>query len=227
MTKGLLDYWLKPGLRTGEVLYDLSWRGSGPMNGQPSKRLVVEQIFDRIGPTQIVETGTNRGLTTAYLAGFPVRVHTIELDERLYGYSTMRLRHLHNVTLHLGRSVEVLRELKTEPRVLFYLDAHGDAGNMWDSVEVPLHEELVEIFSRWPSPVVLVDDFQVPGDSYSYLDRGPGRRLTPEILGEFEGLSRWYPSAPAYTEPGMNTGWMVMGSDHSAVLDGIHGLRRG
>ena len=64
-----------------------------------------------------------------------------------------------------------------EPRSYFvYLDAH------W-AEELPLAEELCIVASAWTRCVVMVDDFQVPGDSgYAYDDYGPGLALTEDYL---------------------------------------------
>lgn len=217
--RGQIDYWTRPELRKGTALFDPSWRGLGPMNGQPSRQLAVTKVLLKIRPSMIVETGTYRGITTEWLAQFGIPVHTIEVDPRLYAYSSLRLRKHENVTCHLGRSLEVIEQLKAEPGAFFYLDAH------WDS-DVPVYEEMVEINHRWERPVVLIDDFHVPDDSYAWLDRGPGRELRAGILGEFEDWPRWYPSKPAYQERGQNTGWVVLCPGPKNRFNSIKELRR-
>jgi predicted O-methyltransferase YrrM len=216
--KGRVDYYLRPRLRSGAELYSLAYRGLGPMNGQPSRQEATRQLMARVRPPVIVETGTYRGVTTEFLADFGVPVHTIEIDARLHAYSRARLRRYRNVTVHLGDSVEVLQSLDPQPSAFFYLDAH------WNS-EGPLVEELAEIFTRWPKAVVMIDDFQVPGDSYSWMDCGPGKELVSEILGVYEQLPRWYPTQRAYQEAGCNTGWTIVAPAHEEILDKIPELR--
>lgn len=205
--KGRAEYYLRPSLKKGLAIWDPNWRGIGPFNGQRSRQIAVLQLLERTKPDVIVETGTYRGITTEWLAslGFDkdVEIHTVEVNPRLHAYSTERLRKYHNVTCHLGRSLDVLEGMTPPKRTFFYLDAH------WDS-DVPVYDELKEINHRWPEAVVLIDDFHVPDDSYGWLDRGPGRELCEDILGEFGELPRWYPSMPAYQETGQNTGWVVI-----------------
>jgi hypothetical protein len=49
-----------------------------------------------------------------------------------------------------------LERLRDSP-LFFYLDAH------WNE-DLPLAEEIDLIFSRSPCAVVMIDDFEVPGD---------------------------------------------------------------
>jgi hypothetical protein len=225
--KGRADYYTKPWLRSGKELYSMAWRGVGPMNGQCGRRDVTASIIRRADAQAIVETGSYRGVTTAWLASFGLPVVSVELNPRLYGYAAMRLRHHHNVSL-MNRSSECAIEdiahdqCFPKDRVFFYLDAHWDA-------DVPLRQELQQVFSSpWVDPIVMIDDFAVPGDSYGYLDRGPGKRLTVDILGEYINLPRWYPAMPAWRESGTNTGWTVVTAGMQSVdaLDSIEGLRR-
>ncbi len=59
--KGKLDYFLRPGLRDGNELFDMKWRGTGPFNGQPSRQHATWQLLSDASPSVIVETGTYRG----------------------------------------------------------------------------------------------------------------------------------------------------------------------
>jgi|SRR5882757_1407037 len=202
--KGSLEYYIRPGLKAGTALHDPTWRGLGPLNGQESRQDATRQIIEKIKPPVIIETGTYRGISTEWFAQFGIPVHTIEVNPRLHAYSSQRLRNYDNVTCHLGRSLDVImHDLVQERGAFFYLDAHWDA-------DVPVYDELSEIAKRWVQPVVMIDDFQVPGQSYAWLDRGPGRELVLPILGEFAQWTRWYPSTPAYRETGQNTGWVVL-----------------
>lgn len=201
--RGKAEYYLRPSLKKGLAIWDPNWRGIGPFNGQESRQRAVRKIIEAVQPSVIVETGTYRGITTEWFAQFGMPVHTIEVNPRLHAYSTERLRKYDHVTCHLGRSLDVMESLKASDKAFFYLDAHWDA-------DVPVYEEMREINHRWRDPVVLIDDFHVPDDSYGWLDRGPGRELRAHILGEFEQWPRWYPSTPAHAETGQNTGWVLL-----------------
>jgi hypothetical protein len=218
--KGQMEYYLRPSLKEGKVLFDPSWRGLGPMNGQRSRQEATWKILEAMHPSCIIETGTYRGITTEFLAEFGVPVHTIEVNPRLHAYAQRRLRHYRNVTCHLGRSFDVLQRLQAMPNAFFYLDAHWDA-------DVPVREELTDIARRWEHPVVMIDDFHVPGDSYGWLDRGPDRELKVPILGLYASWPRFYPAKRAYQETGQNTGWTVLMPAIRTNFDSIEELRRG
>ena len=79
-----------------------------------------------------------------------------------------------------------------------YLDAH------WND-DLPLVEELQIVSAGWPRAVIMIDDFQVPGDAgYGYDDWGPGRALTEDLLPAtaLAGWSLTYPSAASDYETG-------------------------
>lgn len=225
---GTTDYYLRPKLRNAAELHSWAWRGVGPMNGQRHRLQTTTNIIAGQHAKVIVETGTYRALTTKFLAGFGVHVHTVEIDPRLHAYCAARLRHTRNVTLHHGSSPEVLWRLANDDsvpkdRAFFYLDAH------WDQ-HIPLTDELAMIRRYWSESVVMVDDFAVPGDSYRWLDRGPGACLDETSLGAWwNDKRRWYPQCPAHQEVGQNTGYVVLAQDDAAaeVLDEVSGLRRG
>jgi len=217
--KGRLDYYLRLKPRDGRELFSSSWRGTGPMNGQISRQAAVRQILEEMKPSIIIETGTYRGVTTEWFAQFGHPVRTIEVNPRLHAFAKERLKKLDNVHCHLGRSVDTIKNLRPDPGAFFYLDAHWDA-------DVPVAGELEQIFEHWEKPVVMIDDFQVPGQSYGWLDRGPAAELTPAILGPYETMPRWYPSTPAYKESGQNTGWTILAPGYEHIMDAIPELGR-
>jgi hypothetical protein len=221
--RGYADYLLKPWLRSGDDLYSSAWRGTGPLNGQQHRQATTLDILREMDVKAIVETGTYRGITTEFFAQQGVPVITIETNERLAAYSRLRLRRYRNVTVITDDSGARLEHLGAigGDRVFFYLDAHWDA-------QVPIREELAAIADNFTASVVMIDDFQVPGDSYVWLDRGPGRRLNYEALAPWPDRRAWYPAAPAWTESGQGTGWVVLAQNNTmaAVLDNIEGLRR-
>jgi hypothetical protein len=80
--------------------------------------------------------------------------------------------------------------------LFFYLDAHG-----YVSDDLPLAEEIDIVFSRCPSAVVMIDDFEVPSDAgYGYDDYGPGKALVAGYIGAAvlaHELRAFYPSTPS------------------------------
>jgi len=117
-----------------------------------------------------------------------------------------------------------LRE-RASQTVFFYLDAH------WNE-DLPLAEELEIVFRNCPAAVVMIDDFQVPGDpEYAFDDYGPGKALTPEYLSASVAaheLATYYPSRPASEEGGSRRGCVVLAKAeiHGVSLSSLPLLRR-
>lgn len=204
--QGIMDYHLRG--RRLRAPY------GGPMNGQAERRRIVETIIAAVEPVAIVETGTFRGVTTLWFAEFGRPVYTIELSPRYYAYCRRRLRGLANVTLMRGNSPDILRRLcasTLDPAkpVFFYLDAH------WYD-HLPLREECTSIFEGQPNSVVVVDDFQVPGDDgYTFDAYGPDKSLCLEHLAPLagHGVSAFFPAAPSAQETGAKRGCVVLTVD--------------
>ena len=198
------------------------------MNGQTSRLETTRQILFRCGIRQIVETGTFRGTTSEWLAGFTMPVTTIESNVENYHFSKLRLEGMTNVQVELGSSVEVLSQLvgkmDTSVPTFFYLDAH------WENY-LPLKEEIALILPHFAMPVILIDDFEVPGDpGYLYDDYGPGKALTSEYLRAclIPGMSVFYPSTPSGEETGARRGWVVVtpSKEMDARVGALNLLRR-
>ncbi len=197
------------------------------MNGQTSRLEATRQIIFNCGIRAIVETGTYRGTTTEWFAGFHLPVISVEAERRSFLFARHRLAPFPNVRLEFGNSVDVLSALRehldlSQP-TLFYLDAH------WKS-HLPLREEVSLILGSFARPIISIDDFRVPGQSgYGYDDYGEGKALTAEYLeGALpEGVSVLYPSTPAEQETGRRRGWAVLSShpDLTASLTRMHLLR--
>jgi hypothetical protein len=208
---GMLDYYRHP-----------KWRASwgGAFNGQQHRQLMVETFLRRLPLDGVVETGTFRGTTTAYLASLtPLPIYTVERDPRLQGFGLSALWRFKNVHRFGGDCREFLRMLGANPglhekSILFYLDAHwGD--------DLPLAEELEIVCNQWRRAVVLIDDFQVPDDAgYGYDDYGHGKSLTFEYIEpaarRFD-LHTFYPSLPSTSETGARRGSVTLAADPSVL----------
>jgi hypothetical protein len=216
---GYLDYYRFPERRG-------TW--GGPFNGQEFRQALFQQLIQTVMPAAIVETGTYLGTTTELFAGTGLPVFTIEGHARNYGFARARLRRYRNVALCYGDSRTQLKRLFDGPLASFgnknlfcYLDAH------WND-DLPLAEELDIIFSRSQSVIVMIDDFQVPGDSgYSYDDYGPGKVLNSEYINpavQCYGLALFLPATPSREETGARRGCAVLCRE--AMLDAISLLRR-
>jgi hypothetical protein len=194
----------------------------GPFNGQERRREIFEQVVAALAPQAIVETGTFRGTTTAFLATrAPVR--TVEANPRQFHYATRRFRGDDRVAVSRGDSVAFLRRLRDDPafpkeRVFFYLDAH------WEE-SLPLRDEVHVVGEGWRDSAVMVDDFAVPGEpGYGFDDYGPGRRLSIEYLdGVLDPFEIFWPAAPASAETGARRGCVVVAT-RGTVADALLGL---
>lgn len=199
---GRIDYFLKPGLRQGL---------SGVFNGQTFRREAYMEIMRALPRDAIIETGTFLGTTTEFFAESGLPVYTVESNPRFFAFASLRLRRFRpRVVLVEGNSVTFLEKLARDAALerkllFFYLDAH------WYE-HLPLREELSIIFSRWKNAVVLVDDFQVPGETYEFDDYGPGKALTMDYIKSIPGLelSAFFPVQPAEKETGLRRGWVVL-----------------
>lgn len=190
--------------------YWASW--GGPLNGQERRQEIVRELAREVRFDRVIETGTYRGTTTEFFSAvFGVPVATVEANLRHFTYSSRRLAVHRHVTVELGDSRAFLRRLVEAPAtraetVFIYLDAH------WED-DLPLAEELQIIASGWPRAVVMIDDFQVPGDAgYAYDGYGPGKLLVEEYLpvNALQGWSLYYPIAGSDKETGSKSGCCVL-----------------
>lgn len=198
------------------------------MNGQTARLEATREIFYKCQIKLIIETGTFRGTTTEWLARLGAPVISVELHPPSYEFSKRRLAQFGNVSLKLGNSVDVLRSVlpQCDPAAptLIYLDAH------WEDY-LPLREEIDLISSRLENFAIIVDDFQVPGDSgYTFDDYGPGKALTEDYLRGCKNrqLEKFYPAVPSIEETGNRRGWIVLTANKAivAILNSISLLRQ-
>lgn len=208
---GAIDFYFRPGLKN---------RWGSYLNGQQGRKAIFLELIQAFEFSAIVETGTFRGSTTGYFheaSGLPV--YSVETNGRYYEYA--RLRHQKNPDIHLslGDSRAYLKALiaagtiDAARPVLIYLDAH------WYN-DLPLQEELELIFNAWPDAVVLVDDFQVPGDAgYGFDDYGEGKALTVTLLEQqpVDGLTAYFPTMPSENETGAKKGCVVLATSQEAT----------
>ena len=203
--KGALDYYRFPGARH-------SWGGS--FNGQLKRLALFDAIVEVKRPVAIIETGTFRGTTTRQLARTGVPVYTIEQNARNVGFATVQLRSHANVKLIQDDSRKglediirgTLRDECTQP-IFCYLDAH------WEE-DLPLLGELEIIFGTLEHPIVMIDDFEVPGDpGYFFDDYGHAGVLTqsyiePVVRGR--DIALLYPTTPSSAESGARRGCCML-----------------
>jgi hypothetical protein len=214
---GQLDYLLHPEFKEGF---------GGPFNGQAERQNIFRDILLACSFDSIVETGTFRGTTTEFMAkasGLPT--FTVELNERIAAYASLRLRPLKNVTVFACDSRNALKVLFGRVSTPFcYLDAH------WNK-DVPLNDELLLIQKYWTNAITMIDDFKVEDDGdYSFDDYGVGRLLSLDYLldqvkNDFEVF---FPKTKGIEESGQRRGCVVLalrGSKHAQCLRQVASIR--
>ena len=184
----------------------------GPFNGQKFRQRIFFDLLYRFPITALVETGTYHGTTTALFAATSLPVYSVESHPRYFAYSQMRfLWNRTNVHLYRNDSRSFLKDLSEDASVskedvFFYLDAH------WDN-DLPLRDELELIFSNWVRPIVMIDDFQVPGSDYAFDEYGPGKALDLHYLDPVVSarkISVFFPAVGSSEETGGRRGCAVL-----------------
>lgn len=224
--------WFAERAGTRDYLRHPQWREGwgGPLNGQQFRRRMVEELCGEIAFVAIVETGTHRGATTAYLRRTTaLPVHSFELNPRNYGFARAALGSADDVSLRRCDSRDGLRALGaagvlSRGPVFFYLDAHGLG-------DLPLADELQLIFAHCRAAVVMVDDFAVPDDpGYAYDHYGYGQVLALEYLEahQLRPAGVWFPNCRASEESGARRGSVVLADDADLgkQIDQLPSLRR-
>jgi hypothetical protein len=198
----------------------------GPFNGQQARQAVVRELYRAIRFSTTVETGSFRGHSTEFMAALSGnRVLSVESNQRFLVFARRQCAAYPNVQFQLADSRSFLkaRLADLEGPVFFYLDAHWYA-------DLPLAEEVALISKSGIDAVVMVDDFQVPGDpGYTFDDFGPGKRLAAELLDDSDvaGWGWFYPSVPSREETGLRRGSIVLCSPGLVqTIEQVPGLRR-
>jgi len=201
--RGRMDYYRHP---------ELLDHWGGPFNGQCFRQLTCLDLILNCNFEAIVETGTYRGSTTIFLAqnsrGVPV--YSCENSARCFEFAKLRLRAVPNLHLFKLDSRKFLRELEISrrARTFFYLDAH------WEE-DLPLRDELDLIIQNFENCVIMIDDFEVPGDpGYGFDDYGPAKRLSLRDfpLHRDSRVACYIPARPSTQESGLRRGAMVLTS---------------
>ena len=199
-------------------------------NGQKHRKQIFQDLLNAFNFDAILETGTWIGETTGYMANTSnLPVQTCELNDRLSSLAKMRLQDHPNITFSVNDSRGFLKDIaKTDvvsKRVFFYLDAHGDK-------DLPLKGELEIICSSWKEFVIMIDDFQVPGDDgYGYDSYEKDNSLSLKVFSRVfsdNGLVPYFPFLSSSDETGAKRGSVILARDGKfcETLDRIQSLRR-
>ena len=177
--------------------------GDGAFNGLAGRKRIFEELLKKYRFACIIETGTHVGETTGYMAAKSnLPVYSSEINPNMYSLARMRLKNFSGIYLHKSDSREFIKELSDNPEMVrnetfFYLDAH------WRK-DCPLVEEIEQIASRWEKFVIMVDDFQVPGDDgYGYDRYSAFRKMNISLIRSTikkHKLRAFFPNIPSSEE---------------------------
>lgn len=180
-------------------------------NGQLVRAKYLQWLFERLGCTSFLETGTYLGATSLLASEIlHTRVLTVELG-RAYWLARLRaaLCAVRSVRFERGDSRTALarwmRVGAIGARPMVYLDAHWYADH-------PLRDELSIVLARG-SAVVVIDDFRVPGDDGYGYDQDSTFTLDLNAIEDFlpaERTSILFPSVPSDMETGLRRGTCVV-----------------
>jgi predicted O-methyltransferase YrrM len=213
------------------LLFDNIWTKdhSKIMNGQLKRQAIIMELRDAFRFSIIIETGSFIGNTTGWFAELwnGSSVYSCEIDPRFHSLAKMRCSNM-GINYFLGDSRSFLKNLpkpESSQTAFIYLDAH------W-SDDLPLKEELMIIKDKWPRSIVMIDDFEVPGDSgYSYDNYGPGKALTFLEFNSFfleNNFNVYSPKIKSIDESGYKRGMVILTLDPSLrdIIDKVSDLYR-
>jgi len=176
---------------------------SAGLNGSMNRKRIFLELMQKYDFSFVIETGTYLGDSAGYFAdASKLPVYSSEINPMLHSLAKMRLKGRPGIHLVRSDSRKFLEEMSANPDVVekecfFYLDAH------WGK-DCPLAEEISIIASRWRKFVVMVDDFQVPGDpGYAYDRCGTFKRMNLPLIRKSvkeHDLAAYFPSTPSREE---------------------------
>jgi predicted O-methyltransferase YrrM len=147
----------------------LQGRGWGAFHRDRVYRAMMLDLLEAMPITSFVETGTYRGYSTELIATRhpQLPVFTSEVVPATFDRARRALAGYRNVTPMLGSSEACVKELlegnKLGTLPLLYLDAHWE--RYW-----PLRDELRLIGAGRRRAVIVIDDFEVPGQEHFGYD---------------------------------------------------------
>jgi hypothetical protein len=125
-----------------------------------------------LGYSTFVETGTFLGDMACYAGQLFSEVHSIELSPELYRDARTRVSMDNHITVHLGDSGDVLREVLPgiDVSCVFWLDGHYSGGiTAHGEKQTPIIAELRAIEEHHIRPhAILIDDARVFGADDAY-----------------------------------------------------------
>lgn len=188
-------------------------------NGQRKRKETFTAISALYDFDCILETGTNLGATTGYLAAVTgKKIYSCEIQPERYSMAyEILIPYFNNIELFNLNSIDFLKKIMptlSKQVPFIYLDAH------WYQF-LPLRDEIQIISSNCDQYLILIDDFQVQGDKgYGYDKYGSGKSLTFKFIHDLVlkfGLTGYLPSVPSQEETGARRGYVYLAKGESLV----------
>jgi predicted O-methyltransferase YrrM len=214
------------------LLLDSQWydEPENYFNGQLKRQEIFKEIITSFKISEVIETGTFIGRTTGFFASqLPEAIiHSCELSPQFHALAKQRLKNFNNISLVCADSRTFLNNLKEvlpseESNVTFvYLDAHWHA-------DLPLKGELEILVSKRCNAIIMIDDFEVLGDSgYNFDDYGSGNRLAfsdyKRIFDKL-GYLAYSPSVHSSFETGSKKRGSVILALNGSLTDSLDGFK--
>lgn len=195
------------------------------LNGQKNREKIINQILRRKIISAVYETGSYHGSTASFFSKFKIPVHTCEISKDAYLIAKDRLRKFKKTKISNCSSVSFLKKLKkSNKEIFFYLDAHDMI------LKNPLSAELDIIFNKFSNFVIMIDDFEVPGDYKYGFDSDYGRILNLNYIKEFinDNVVIFFPKIKSKFETGYKRGSVVIskGTKCIKLCDTINDLKK-
>ena len=174
--------------------------GGGPFGFDITTALEFDYLIEKYNCDAIIETGSNYGDTTHYLARtyHNLTILTCDVVDKYVNLVKRRLADAPNVVVEKANSPDLIAAYKEKFRCpLYFLDAH------WYE-DWPLEKEMQLI----DYGVVCVDDFDIGHQRFGY-DEYNGVKCGPEMMARFKDkIGVYYTNNPAamYPLPCLQTG---------------------
>ena len=107
-----------------------------------------------------VETGTYKGVTTAWASQYFQDVYTIDISHDYIAQAKEKLNDVNNITYLHGDTRNKLKEAASciTKNAIFWLDAHKGGGYFGDGDDCPIIEEILAIQNFKNEYCILIDD---------------------------------------------------------------------
>ncbi len=135
--------------------------GSKQPASQQYKINTLIEYAERFNTKVLIETGTYLGTTLNAVKHHFKKIHSIELNQKLFEDVKEKFKHYSHIHLVQGDSGEKLKDIlsRTNESCLFWLDGHYSGGiTSKATLETPIIKGLETIFKHSLRHIILIDD---------------------------------------------------------------------